>query len=321
MSGWKMKMACKRKWSATIMVTVALMLAGSQTAGGVTIVLKGSDKPIYGFIVKEEPTQILIRQVTSSGFRVVSVQRKDIEFINNPHDIDRLVALSPDQPEAYRRYAEELVEQKVDPEARELSTRLFLLAAYWDGERLGRSCLLGLADLAFTVEQKERCRALAYLLDPGHDRSLLQDVVERPSSLAPDSNQTALRTLLEALERGRMRQAQGIAKRSNPAVLLASYQQFLTTEELELALATPESGEFSKVLRTRLLRLRYEVLARDLGSRKRLGGRPTRKWHIGLLNPENQEPVRALTLEAITPYDPRQCLYRDGKWVRSENTK
>ncbi|MEO2008452.1 MAG: hypothetical protein ABGX22_07145 [Pirellulaceae bacterium] len=310
------------KWLACVAIIVAMMMAGPREARGVTIVLKGSDKPIYGFVVKEEPTQILVRQVTLSGSRVVPIQRKDIEFINQPYDVDRLVTLSPDQPDAYRRYAEELVEQKVDPEARELATRLFLLAAYWDGERLGRSCLLGLSDLATTASQKERCRALAYLMDTEHDRSLLEDVVEeRPQVEEPESNQkTALRTLVVALERGRVRQAQGIAKRSSPQALLASYQQFLTPEELELALATPENGEFSKVLRTRLLRLRYELIAQDLGSRKRLESRPTRKWHIALLNPDNQEPVRSLTLEGITPYDPQQCLYRDGEWVRSSST-
>jgi hypothetical protein len=39
-------------------------------------------------------------------------------------------------------------------------------------------------------------------------------------------------------------------------------------------------------------------------------------WDNALNN--QQAAVRRLTLETITPYDPRQCLFRNGKWVAEE---
>lgn len=31
-----------------------------------------------------------------------------------------------------------------------------------------------------------------------------------------------------------------------------------------------------------------------------------------------QKPLPVLSLEKVTPYDPRKCVYRDGKWVEPQ---
>lgn len=287
-------------------------------AGAVTIVLKGKDDPIHGYLVKEDPVEVHVRIVTVSGTQVKVYPVKNIAFINRPLDSDRLSDLTPAKPDDYRQYAEELSDQKVDPEARELATRLFLVAAHLDQDRLGRSCLLGLTNLARTRQEKARCRALAYLLDPEHDRALLERSADDDSANKVESvnEYKALVSIIEAINRGRTRQAQGIAKRHDLPQLLARYDRLLTPEELSLALATPEQSSISPELQVRILRFYHELLAKKITGAKHLAKRPTNKWNIGLLNSDNQEPVRTLALDSITGFDPRESLYRGGKWVR-----
>ena len=33
---------------------------------------------------------------------------------------------------------------------------------------------------------------------------------------------------------------------------------------------------------------------------------------------DGTEPVPSLTLETLTRYDPRDCVFRDGKWIRAD---
>jgi hypothetical protein len=41
------------------------------------------------------------------------------------------------------------------------------------------------------------------------------------------------------------------------------------------------------------------------------------KWSLSAAGAENR-PARTLTLETLTEFDPRLCLFRDGKWVAAE---
>ena len=289
-------------------------------ADGVTIVLKGKKEPIHGYLIKEDGKGVHVRRVSVGGSKVEIVPLSKIEFINRPLDAERLGQLAPDKPDDYRQYAEELSEQKVDPEARELAIRLFLISAHLDPDRLGRSCMLGLTNLSRTDEEKDRCRALAYMLDPEHDRSLLQATAGEDAGNDGDgatNDYKALVGIIEALNRGHITQAQGIARRNKVHSLLAPYGRLLTPEELSLALVTPRDADMSPELRLRILRFYHELLASKVPNSKKLAKRPTNKWSIGLLNPDNQTPVRTLSLQTITGYDPRENVYRAGKWVRA----
>jgi hypothetical protein len=296
---------------------VVLALFGTGTASGVTVIVNNSAEPIRGYLVSEDAVEIRIRQVSKSGSKVITIQRDQIRLMENPVDAERLSALTPDSPDEYHQYAEELVVLKADPEARELATRLFLVAAHLDRDRLGRSCVLGLTNFASTDLQRERCRALAYLLDPEHDRTLLGSGVVNTVVTSDKNSDTALLKLLEALQRGNSSGAKGIAKRNKPEALLAPYQQFLSLEELERALATRNGSLPSRVLHLRLLRLYHEVVATQVPAARHLTKTASRKWNFGLLSTDNQATVQPLSLETITRFDPRENVYRDGKWVRS----
>ena len=119
--------------------------------------------------------------------------------------------MRPDRPQAYRDYAEELAEKRDDPEARMTSLRLYLIAAHLDPERLGRGCLLGMSNLAETPFEARKYRALAYLLDPKHDRTIFQLPLPPPAKSDP-SRQEFLRCLA-AFAGGRLKEALGLARK------------------------------------------------------------------------------------------------------------
>lgn len=304
-----------------VVATAAFTASASSPAAGVTIVIKGKDEPIHGYLVSESASEVVVREVSVNGTRVVKIPLSRVEFINRPVDDDRLSGLQPDRPEQYRQYAEELSEQRADPEARELATRLFLIAAHRQPDRLGRSCLLGMSNLATTVEQRDRCRALAYLLDPEHDRSLLEPrpvAVAKVSDATRANDENALESIVDKILRGRYARAADVAKRHEVQRMLAPYPRLLTPTELELILATPTNVELSPQLRARVLRLHHEMIVRKTPGGMSLTRDSGRKWSVALLNPDNQQPVRPLTLDTISPYDPDLSVYRDGEWRASE---
>ncbi len=146
----------------------------ARPAWGVIILLKGQEKPVRGYFVREDDKAVVLRQLQPDGStQERSVARSEIEDVIKTVDQARLESLQPARPDSYREYAEELAEKKKDPDAHVTALRLFLIAAYLDPPRLGRSCLLGMVPLARNANEQRRFRAMAYLLDPTHNRDVL----------------------------------------------------------------------------------------------------------------------------------------------------
>ncbi len=142
----------------------------------VIVFLKGQDEPIRGYFVRENEHVVVLQQLQTDGStqeRIVS--RSEIEDVIKTVDSARLEALRPENPDGYREYAEELAEKSKDPDAQVTAIRLFLIAAYLQPQRLGRSCLLGMVPLARQGTEQRHFRAMAYLLDPTHDPETTDD--------------------------------------------------------------------------------------------------------------------------------------------------
>src|SRR5262249_5895515 len=134
-----------------------------------------------------------------------TIAKSEVDLIHRPVAAERLTALSPERPKEYRDYAEELADKKVDPEARETGLRLYAIAANLDPANLGRSSLLGMTALAASVEEERQYRALAFLLDPEHDRGVLKDtkkttVARRGDEAVATSDTAKAMGALRALE-------------------------------------------------------------------------------------------------------------------------
>lgn len=153
---------------------LAVSLLGS-TVEGAVVYLKGQNTPLTGFVESTDEMSIRLR-VTDSNGEVLhrQIMRGEIELLLQPVNPSRLAQLTPDNPKAYREYAEELVTKTSDPEAVETAKRLFVIAAYLDPKNEGRSAMLGMAPLADDAQGIKQLRAIAFLIDPAHDARLLE---------------------------------------------------------------------------------------------------------------------------------------------------
>jgi hypothetical protein len=206
-------------WRPTIVaLTLLAICLSAQPARAVLLFLKGKDQPIRGYFLRENEHVIVIRELLANGQtqeRVVS--RSEIEDVIKTVSPERLEALTPDSPNDYRDYAEELAEKRKDPDARVTSIRLFQIAAYLAPDRLGRSSLLGMVPLARDESEQRRFQAMAYLLDPTHNADLLRlppRKTERLSEIDPKQAEQML-TAFRLLRRGEKRDAKDFARRSH----------------------------------------------------------------------------------------------------------
>src|SRR4051794_9454767 len=99
-------------------------------AGGAVVVLKGSNQPVVGYLVRQDDRSVTLREILPSGkSRESSFPRSNLDELIITVLPDRLTALNPARLTDYLEYAEELAEKKRDPEARETAIRLYAIAA------------------------------------------------------------------------------------------------------------------------------------------------------------------------------------------------
>jgi hypothetical protein len=140
------------------------------------IIIEAAGKRVYGYFVRDDGKKLTIREYSADG------KEKETEFdraktkIRIIHQLDRsrLEELTKARPKAYRDFAEELAEQKADPEARDTAMRLYLIAAYLDPDKFGKSSLLAMSALARTPAESRKCVAMAFLLDAKADVATLK---------------------------------------------------------------------------------------------------------------------------------------------------
>lgn len=279
----------------------------------VFVLRKGDTEPLLGHLVSENEKQVVVRVERGDSPQNVTVPRSEIEELIHTADPTRLAALSPAQPRAYREYAEELSEMKVDPEARDTARRLFVIAANLDPAQEGRSALLGLANLARTPQEEAACRAAAYLCDPVHDRALLQpwQTAKLEPAAATEAHDEVLRALVFA-RREDFTAARRIVETPKGK---AQYAQIETIFPRKDFLAACGAGRLTEDQLRRLLSAELALLRRESG----VATAPetsTTDWSRVLRSPAGLAPVPSIQLDLLTEFDPRASVYRDGKWQR-----
>lgn len=215
----------------SLLAWLALGSMAPTVASGVILERKDGTR-VVGYLVGEDDRTITVRRVLDGEEVTQSFAKADLLVVLRPVDPGRLEALDPAEPRGYRDYAEELAEKRDDPEARELARRLFHIAADLAPEELARGCLLGLAGLAESPAEERRCRALAYLLDPRHDRAVLAPTAAAPSRRG-DRARKAFVAALQAYRTRQTTRALELARR--PGVRgyfeespgLPSYEEFV----------------------------------------------------------------------------------------------
>ncbi len=285
------------------LIVVLLVSAWAAPTQAVTLFERGKMEPTRGRMVRQSAEQVTIEEVLPSGeLRERTIPRSQIEDLIDPVDAERLAALTPAEPQAYRNYAEELAEKRVDPDARAAAIRLYLIAAWLDPENLAKSSFLGMTALARSPEEERNFRALAYLHDPGHDRRLLR---ESPQNAAPSNPSDVREALLRALKlrrQGNRRAALLNLGREGVPRELEKYGDLLTVEEFS------QTGLPASLLQ------KIVALELALETGEAAESEAPRNWSQ-IYQDGATSPVPALSLETITEFDPRLCVYRAGKWT------
>lgn len=293
-------------------VAAVLCLVSIDSAFAVVVLRKGGAPEVLGTLVSQDERRVVVRELLPDGkHRDTAIPRSEIEDVLITVSPERLAALRRDKPREYKLYAEELAEKRRDPEAREAALRLYLIAAWLDPPNLGKSSLLGMIDLARGAAEERKFRALAYLLDPEHDRRVLKD----PQPVKVASGGTAasrdqLVAALRLLRQGKIAPARNALQVPAVRAQLEQYKDVLSYQEL----SGLRAGEtLSPALLRKVLLLETALTYRsteDLGPKKEAGA----SWQQSLVR-DGDSPVPVLSLDTITEFNPRLCQFKDGKWV------
>jgi hypothetical protein len=289
------------------------------SAGAIVVLPKGSSKPVMGYLVREDDKTIVVREILPDGKpREQMFQRDQIDELLVTVSPERLTELDPARPQLYREYAEELAEKHRDPEARDMALRLYHMAAVLGDGSLRRGSILGLAALARSPQEERRFRAAAYLYDPEHDAGVLAGEAE--ARLAPGATAseplTEVLSALRLIRQGKGSQAKAVLETLAKGDALAGLAKIVTAEELLAAAAAKNISDeqLSQLLRSEL------AIERSLSGRAAESSgddfalQPA-SWTAAVKS-HGLSALPPLALETLTEFDPRACLYRDGKWAR-----
>ena len=349
-SSWTVWRPVVSALSFLLMTAMGVMTVIAPPAAAATLVMR--DGATVGCVVLQELAgEYLVEEVGDDGARRQrTISRSDVTDVIRPVSAKRLEGLSPASPNDYRLYAEELAVKRKDPEAREMAIRLYLIAAFLEPEKLGRGSLLGMAKLAYSPAEATRFRAMAFLLDPAHDRRVL--VAPKPGNDLPvDAMADDMLVVVRLLRTGRKPEAKRwLAEKPALQARLESMAPPETVEQLlNSACLACENGFVNcpgcdGTGKAGAGRCTQCVIGRRSIGRvrcDRCGGKfkappLTREQLKGLVAVElmvagklrapvsplkwsskvaGEKPARDLNLRSITAYDPQLHLFRDGKWV------
>jgi hypothetical protein len=301
-------------------VSLIAFVAGPWTyaANAVVVLPKGSSTPLMGYLLREDETQVVIRHQVGKAWRETAVPREEIDELIVTVNPERLAELTPDEPQLYREYAEELAEKRRDPEARDAAIRLYAIAATLGDTRLRHSSLLGLVPLARSPEEERRFRAAVYLYDPAHDASVLADTPDHAAASGDaTSGSEAAAEVVQAVRlarQGKGSAAKSIAER--PAVraaLTGPLAAILPHEEL---LAACRPRPLTEAQLAKLVRAELALDPALAGAAPLAAAAETKPERWSDAAQRGLAPLPALDLDALTEFDPRASVYRDSNWVR-----
>lgn len=302
-----------------LVIGCSAALASWADVAATTVILRQGE-PLRGFLVSQDARGVTLRVPAANGqLQQRFIPAAQIESVLQPVSPEKLASLQPAQPKMYRDYAEELAGKAVDPEARQVSLRLYLIAAWLDPKSLGKSSLLGMTALARSETEQRRFRAMAYLLDPDHDRSLLKSTAAARSDAAGKAEAASERLLLRALEelrKGRPAEARKLLQRSGVEAAAEPHADLISWDELQALSAdrSARASPTSPAIARRLLTLELRLLGAAPAAQPARTAESTPGWSQ-LDADALAERTARLSLETLTEFSPADCLYRDGKWI------
>jgi hypothetical protein len=285
------------------------------TSRAIVVLKRGSQQPIMGYLVREDETGIVVRELLAGGrTREQRIERAEIEELLVTVDPDRLAALNPSEPRRYLEYAEELAEKSRDPEARDAALRLYHIAAWLAEGPVRQSSLLGLAAMADIPDERRRLEAAAYLHDPAQNRVVLATSAEDSRPIVEPSLQPEVLSAIRLLRQGKPRNAEEIAK--NPAVVTA-LNGLAPTINAQQFTALCQLKTLTREHMRRLLSVEVALLRSAAGARiePQWGAKQAGTSWGQIASQGDLAPLPSLDLLHLTTNDPRASVFREGKWT------
>jgi hypothetical protein len=159
---------------------------------------------------------------------------------------------------------------------------------------------------------------MVYLLDPDHDARLLKSdgaPVATRLSMPPGAAKDLTETL-RLLQLGQHSQAMVSARRETVKTHFPQINQFMKFDEFTEICSSRQPltpDQLRRVLLAQLSLIRVPGISDDLPQRD--AGRSDLTWSQ-IMATARPDPVPSLSLETITEFDPAQCEFRNGKWIK-----
>jgi hypothetical protein len=283
-----------------------------------TLWLNGNGQPRFGRVVSRPDTgDVLFRlRGEDNAYSEQTFARDEIALLVVNIDVPRLESLDPSRLHQYRDYAEELAGQKIDPEARDLAIRLYLIAAAGAHGRnepdLVESALNGLPELARNeLEHEEFARLqLLHARTPRKESTATgQSVIKQEPATSTDDR--ARQQLLQAIR---------LIRRENNAAALKILSLPDVQAELKKWSELVSAGDvraMTNSVRLTLPQLRNLLtleMALQNGEDQPSHASPSPGW-----SEQAQEPMRDWTrlptFANVTEFDPARSIFRGGQWL------
>jgi len=307
-----------------IHIHMGLAINGICTTSADVVWVKNQPTPLFGQIVSNTPEQVQIRMIANGQpGKIKSIERSKVEQIIINIDAKRLAGLSPDKPLDYRDYGEELASQKIDPAARELARRLFLISAKIAQDRseteVCASALSGLISLTNAESERRQLKMLQFLVNPN-----AVEPESNPESGPTDNSPSELENdLMLQLVRAIRRED------SDLAIKLLSSQSNRQVFRKWIEICTPE--EFDRIAKVnrpsksqleKLLQIEWQILtATRQSTNEKSGGIKSGRvetWGDFASQPSGN-PGMVPSFENVTSMDPRKSIFRNGLWLQPES--
>lgn len=297
-------------WIAISCALLCLPLA--REAHAVVVYLRGQSQPLYGALVREDSSSVVLLVENEQGKTVERViARSETDAIRNPINAARLEKLAPTSPADYFEYAEELAAASRDPDARQTARRLYHLAATLAPDTLTMPSLRGLHYLATSPQEKRRLDAAIYLLSRDPSIELMAED-GAAASVIDIAKLKQLQTLVAGIRR---REAATLAQIEREPMLLGELSAMFPklAGKFGDAASGPWSDELLALLLEVEISLGKQLLERALPTAERTTSPAAQSWSTGY--DENKRAVPPLpTMERLTEFDPSHTVYRNGKW-------
>lgn len=296
---------------------VAAVLLTTLSASADTLWLVDDNEPRFGRVVRRQDNDDLVFKLRGEDntYSELTFAAEKIETLVVNIDVARLEHLDRGNLNQYHEYAEELAEQKLDPEARDLAIRLYLITAAAANRRhdlgLVESALTGLPELARNEQEREAFDRLLtlYARNPRSESTRLASKKQDPVASTDDR---ARQQLLQAIRLIRREDnASAIKILNTPDVLaeLGKWSELVSAGDIRLM-----TGSTRLSLPQLRKMLTLEIALQDFKNQPQRSNQPL-SW-----SEQAQEPMSGWTqlpsFENVTEFDPDKSVFRNGQWVK-----